>query len=138
MNKNRFYNPFENLNLQNNAQNYASENNSGIGRCYDGANATDRQVSLIRADNNERIIVNKSSFTIGKNGSSDYVIMESNAISRKHAEIRLLNNEVYIVDKKSTNKTYVNGTPIESEMLVKVTNGDEIKLANVIFNIYIK
>lgn len=37
----------------------------------------------------------------------------------------------YIIDKKSTNKTFVNGREIEPGKLVSIVNGDEIKLANV-------
>ncbi len=127
MNKNRYYDPFENINLDDiNAQ-----KNSEVISSNPVNSSCNQKVYLYRIDNNEKIAISKPSFIIGKNGICDYVIHGNNAISRQHAEINLKNNNVYIIDKKSTNKTFVNGREIEPGKPVLIANGDEIKLANV-------
>ncbi|MFR5875188.1 MAG: FHA domain-containing protein [Eubacterium sp.] len=134
--KNKYYDPFECLNIQNiSIKNSVDDNNlskktastkpiktSGAKRAY-----------LIRIDNDEKIVINKVVFSIGKNDNSNYVIVGNNAISRNHAEIHLKNNTVYIVDKKSTNKTFVNNIAIQPETLIKISDGDKVKFANVEF-----
>lgn len=127
MNKNRYYDPFENINLDDiNAQ-----KKSEVLSSKSVNSSCNQRVYLYRIDNNEKIAISKPSFIIGKNGICDYVIHGNNAISRQHAEINLKNNNVYIIDKKSTNKTFVNGREIEPGKPVLIANGDEIKLANV-------
>ena len=127
MNKNRYYDPFENINLDGiNAQKKSEVLSSK------SVNSNfNQRVYLYRIDNNEKIAISKPFFVIGKNGICDYVIHGNNAISRQHAEINVKNNNVYIIDKKSTNKTFVNGREIEQGKSVSIVNGDEIKLANV-------
>jgi len=127
MNKNRYYDPFENINLDGiNAQKKSEVISSNLVN-----SSCNQRIYLYRIDNNEKIAISKPSFIIGKNGICDYVIHGNNAISRQHAEINLKNNNVYIIDKKSTNKTFVNGREIEPGKLVSIVNGDEIKLANI-------
>lgn len=127
MNKNRYYDPFENINLDGiNAQKKSEVISSNPVN-----SSCNQRIYLYRIDNNEKIAISKPSFIIGKNGICDYVIHGNNAISRQHAEINLKNNNVYIIDKKSTNKTFVNGREIEPGKLVSIVNGDEIKLANI-------
>lgn len=127
MNKNRYYDPFENINLDGiNAQKKSEVISSNPVN-----SSCNQKVYLYRIDNNEKIAISKPSFIIGKNGICDYVIHGNNAISRQHAEINLKNNNVYIIDKKSTNKTFVNGRETEPGKLVSIVNGDEIKLANI-------
>lgn len=131
MNSNKYYNPFEFLNVNNvNHDRISAEkviNDNKTQHAY-----------LVRKDNNEEIIINKSCFVIGKNNSCNYVISGNNAVSRQHAEIELKNNSVYIKDKKSTNKTFVNGKELVPDELVKIVSGDEIKIANVRFALIIK
>ena len=89
-----------------------------------------KRVYLIKKNNGEKIVINKPSFVIGKGNGCDYVITGNSAISRKHAELRIEKGSVYIVDKKSTNKTYINGNVIQPEIMTKINNGDNIKAAN--------
>lgn len=127
MNKNRYYDPFENINLDV----IDAQKNSEVLSSKSVNSNFNQRVYLYGIDNNEKIAISKPSFIIGKNGICDYVIHGNNAISRQHAEINLKNNNVYIIDKKSTNKTFVNGREIEPGQLISIVNGDEIKLANV-------
>ena len=127
MNKNRYYDPFKNIN----SDGINAQKKSEVISSNPVNSSCNQRIYLYRIDNNEKIAISKPSFIIGKNGICDYVIHGNNAISRQHAEINLKNNNVYITDKKSTNKTFVNGREIEPGKLVSIVNGDEIKLANI-------
>ncbi len=86
---------------------------------------------LTRVKTGDKISVNKPVFRIGKEKSYvDYFIGDNTAISRSHANIHTDNGEYYIEDTNSTNHTYVNGTLINSNVKVKLTNGDKVRLAN--------
>ena len=86
---------------------------------------------LVRAKNNERILIDKPVFRIGKEKSYvDYFISDNTAISRSHANIMTKDGKYYIVDTNSTNHTYVNSTMLQSNVEVEVTSGTRIKLAN--------
>ncbi len=87
--------------------------------------------SLIRIKTGEKISINKPVFRIGKEKSYvDYFIGDNTAISRSHANIHTENGEYFIEDTNSTNHTYVNGKLINSNVKVKLTSGDKVKLAN--------
>jgi len=89
------------------------------------------QPHLIRTKNNEKILLNKPAFRIGKEKSYvDYFIGDNTAISRSHANILSRDGEYFVVDTNSTNHTYVNGTMIQSGNEVKLKHGDKIRLAN--------
>lgn len=86
---------------------------------------------LIRTKNNERIMVDKPVFRIGKEKSFvDYFIGDNTAISRSHANIITREGEYFVQDTNSTNHTYVDGQMIQSNVEVKITHGTKIKLAN--------
>lgn len=98
-----------------------------------GATPTQAQIQphLIRTKNNEKILLNKPAFRIGKEKSYvDYFIGDNTAISRSHANILTRDGEYFVVDTNSTNHTYVNGTMIQSGNEVKLNHGDKIRLAN--------
>ena len=86
---------------------------------------------LIRVKNNEKILLDKPVFRIGKEKSYvDYFIGDNTAISRSHANIVCKDGEYFVVDTNSTNHTYVNGTMLASNVETKVTDGAKIRLAN--------
>lgn len=86
---------------------------------------------LIRTKNNERIILDKPNFRIGKEKSFvDYFIGDNTAISRSHANIITRDGEYFVMDTNSTNHTYVDGQMIQSNVEVKISHGTKIKLAN--------
>lgn len=87
--------------------------------------------NLIRMRNNEKIILNKPVFRIGKEKSYvDYFIGDNSAISRSHANIITREGEYFVVDTNSTNHTYVDGAMIQSSVETKITHGTKIRLAN--------
>lgn len=86
---------------------------------------------LFRKKTNEKIVIDKAVFRIGKEKSYvDYFIGDNTAVSRSHANILTRDNEYFIIDTNSTNHTYVNGTMIQSNVETKLTHGTKIQLAN--------
>ena len=86
---------------------------------------------LVRSKNNEKIILDKPVFRIGKERSYvDYFIGDNSAISRSHANIVQRDGEYFVVDTNSTNHTYVNGGMLQSNVETKISHGTKIRLAN--------
>lgn len=86
---------------------------------------------LVRYKTGEKVAVNKPIFRIGKEKSYvDYFISDNTAISRSHADIIVKDNSYYVVDRNSTNHTFVNGTIIENGVENKINPGDKIRFAN--------
>ena len=87
---------------------------------------------LVRVNTEEKIIINKPVFKIGKASRGvDYHISGNGAVSRQHAIILHKGDSYYIKDNKSTNHTYVDQKQLEpdEEVLLKnnctITLGDE-------------
>lgn len=87
---------------------------------------------LIRVNTDQRVMITKQNFKIGKASMGvDYTVKGNGAVSRVHAIITNKDGIYYIKDNKSTNHTYVNGKTIEdgeSELLThdcKIVLGDE-------------
>lgn len=86
---------------------------------------------LIRKKNNERILISKSVFKIGKENSYvDYFIGDNTAISRSHATILTKGINYYLMDTNSKNHTYVDGGMISPNVEVLIKPGARIKLAD--------
>lgn len=86
---------------------------------------------LIRIKNNERILVNKPVFRIGKEKSYvDYFIGDNTAVSRSHANIITRDGHYYAMDTNSTNHTYIDGEMIQSNIEVEIIHGSKVRLAN--------
>lgn len=75
------------------------------------------------------IEINKSKFVIGKS-SGDVDLSGYNMLSRVHCEIVNSDGNYYIIDKNSTNGTYVNNSRIPSEKMIPIKSGDNILLAD--------
>jgi hypothetical protein len=56
-------------------------------------------------------------------------------ISSNHAKVTRANNEWFITDLNSTNKTYVNGVKLEPNVPVKINQNDVVILANITFTV---
>ena len=86
---------------------------------------------LIRYKNNEKIVLNKPVFRIGKEKSYvDYFISDNSAISRSHANILNMDGKFYVIDTNSTNHTFLNGQMLQSNMETEIKHGDKIRLAD--------
>lgn len=87
---------------------------------------------LVRVNTDERIMITKQNFKIGKASMGvDYTVKGNSAVSRVHAIITNKDGIYYVKDNKSTNHTFVNGKAIEegeNELLThdsKIVLGDE-------------
>jgi pSer/pThr/pTyr-binding forkhead associated (FHA) protein len=64
--------------------------------------------------------------SIGRDGGNDIVIRDDPLVSRKHALIEKEGTDYFVMDKGSTNGTYVNNNPIGSCEKVRIQSGDVI------------
>lgn len=86
---------------------------------------------LIRIKNQEKIMINKNVFRIGKSKTdADYTVEDNVAISRVHAIIHKRDGACYIKDNDSTNNTYVNGSILKGENEQLLIKGTKISLAD--------
>lgn len=74
----------------------------------------------------ERNININKMISIGRDEANDIVIRNDPLVSRKHALIEKEGSDYYVMDKGSTNGTYVNNNPIASCDRVRVQSGDII------------
>lgn len=87
--------------------------------------------SLYREISKETISINEPVFRIGHEKKySNYLIEDNCAISKSHADIITRGQKYYIMDLNSTNKTYVNGSPIIPRQEVEIRDGDHVRLGN--------
>ena len=94
---------------------------------------------LIRVKNQQKMQVDRSVIRIGKDGQqSDFWVSDNGAVSRKHAELVSREQRYYIVDKGSTNKTYVDGRMILPEQEVEIFSGTRLRLANEEFDFLVE
>jgi len=64
--------------------------------------------------------------SIGRDGGNDIVIRDDPLVSRRHALIEKEGTDYFVMDKGSTNGTYVNNNPIGSCEKVRIQSGDVI------------
>jgi serine phosphatase RsbU (regulator of sigma subunit)/pSer/pThr/pTyr-binding forkhead associated (FHA) protein len=77
----------------------------------------------------QRIDLAKDKLVIGRNPECDLVISAS-AVSREHAQILCINSQFFVKDLKSRNKTYVNNQEVNPEILVRLHDGDRVKICD--------
>jgi len=68
---------------------------------------------------------------IGRSFSADYVVLDS-SVSRKHAEIRMIESVVTVVDLGSRNGTYVDNGRVET---CEIEVGASIRFGKVLFRV---
>ena len=86
---------------------------------------------MIRIRNNEKVVINKNEFLIGKEPSKvDYCIFDNTAISRIHARLLCKNGEVFVVDNNSTNHIFVNGMLVDRNVEVRLNHGARVRLGD--------
>lgn len=92
---------------------------------------------LIREKTGEKIVINKPSFRLGKEKQyCDYFLSDNSAISRSHADIIERKGRYFVMDRNSTNHTYVDGRVIRPEQEVELFDGTALRLANENFTYY--
>ncbi len=80
-------------------------------------------------------LINKKVFTIGRDADCDAVIDFSREIDGRHAQITIEDGKYYISDLGSTNKTYLNGFPVDQNAKMPFSAGDRIKFSSLIFQV---
>ena len=86
---------------------------------------------ILRLRSHESWTVDKPNFRIGSERRyCDMFIMDNTYISRSHADILTRNGRYYIIDRNSTNRTYVDGKVIPVEQEVEIFAGSQIRLAD--------
>ncbi|MGN0495772.1 MAG: FHA domain-containing protein [Lachnospiraceae bacterium] len=86
---------------------------------------------LIRVNTDDRIMITKQTFKIGKASMGvDYTVQGNGAVSRVHAIITSKDGVYYIKDNKSTNHTYVNGKILDEGDEELLTHDSKIMLGN--------
>lgn len=86
---------------------------------------------LIRVNTDERIMITKQTFKIGKASVvADYAVKGNAAISRVHATITNKDGVYSIKDNKSTNHTFVNGKIVEDGESVELSDDSKIVLGD--------
>lgn len=92
---------------------------------------------LIRIRNGQRYSLEKDITRIGSDAAyADFVISDNRAVSRSHADVRIRNDQVFLVDNNSTNHTYIEGrmmNPNEEECLA---DGSKFRLADEEFELH--
>ncbi len=76
--------------------------------------------------------IEKAEYIIGRSPDSP-IFVEDRSVSKRHAEVKLVGNEVYIVDLGSTNGTEVSNQLIPPNSKRKLANNEQIKIGSVIF-----
>ncbi len=71
-------------------------------------------------------------FTIGRK-SGNSLQLNSKAVSSQHAEVITRDGDLFLVDRQSTNGTYVNGQRVHSE--VKLRSEDLVQIADIAFRV---
>lgn len=71
---------------------------------------------------------------VGSNKEYADIIIDKIGVSRIHCKISRINNEYFIEDLNSKNKTYLNGKQIQPHTFEKLENNSSIKIATFIIN----
>ena len=75
--------------------------------------------------------IDKPVFRIGKERDRvDLCVTENRTVSRHHATVFTRNGSCFVTDNNSTNKTYINGTPVPPDTEIKLKNGDILRLSD--------
>lgn len=94
---------------------------------------------LIRDRTDESFTIDKPIYRIGTEQKyCDLFISDNSFISRSHADLITKNERYYIIDRNSTNKTYIDGKVIPIEKEIEIFSGTRIRLANEDFTFIIE
>jgi len=76
-----------------------------------------------------------SEYIIGRNPESS-IFIDDKSVSRSHARVMVVGNEITIQDLGSSNKTTINNTALAPMTTHKLKNNDQLKCGNVILKYY--
>ena len=85
---------------------------------------------LIKAENKEEYLINKTPYSIGRKEENDLHLL-FDTVSGIHAFIRFSKNKFFLEDNQSSNSTWINGKKIEPNKEILLKNKDVLQ-----FDIY--
>ena len=86
---------------------------------------------LVRNETEEKVIIQKPVFKIGKASRGvDFHVGGNGAISRQHAVILHKGDDYFLKDNKSTNHTYLDGRQLETDEEALLKNNSVIRLGD--------
>lgn len=95
------------------------------------------RMALVR-ERGTRYEITEFPATVGKGSAANVRIEGNTAISRVHLLVRYTGQCFAVEDKNSTNGTCINGNRLEPGELVKLKNGDKVKMGNEVFTVEIR
>lgn len=93
---------------------------------------------IIRNLNGEKITIDVTPFTIGKDSSNMDFVLNNDSVSRHHATIIYENGDYFIMDNNSTNGTTIEGIKLQPGEKGEIGNGYIISLGNESFQAHIE
>ena len=90
-----------------------------------------KQGYLIVEANGDKILLDKSLYTIGREKRKVDYQLNFSSISRTHCAIRYEDGEYFIEDLRSSNGTTLNETAVNPGSPLKLKDGDSLKLADI-------
>lgn len=91
---------------------------------------------LIRKSTNEKILINRDVFKMGKEKSYVDYYVENDAVSRSHADIIRKKDSFFMIDQNSLNHTFLEGRKLPPKQYVKLESGQSFMLADEEFVFY--
>ena len=87
--------------------------------------------TLTRMSTNEKIYINRSELSLGRERASvDYCLEGNSNISRVHARVIVRDGMVYIIDNNTPNGTFVNNAKLRPGLEQLLKPGDIVRLAD--------
>jgi len=100
------------------------------------AAAQPRTVSyrLESADGAYSLSIDAPLYTIGRNHEMGDYLETKPYVSRRHAKLTVVSDDLYIEDLSNTNNTFINNELIPDEVPIRLREGDEIGLGGKVVN----
>lgn len=92
-----------------------------------------RQLRNLAPGSTDCISLHSLPCVLGKMEECADIVLKDKTVSRMHAKIYEEGSEVFLQDLNSTNGTYLNGLPLESNEIMKISLGDEIGFGSLRF-----
>lgn len=93
---------------------------------------------LLRVGTGERIHINKSEYSIGKDIHNMDYVLGNESVSRNHATIYIEDNKFYLTDNGSTNGTTMEGIRVQAGERAELSDGDIVSLGNEVFQVLLE
>lgn len=84
----------------------------------------------------DRVYIDNIEFIISRNKNNSSFAIEENSISKRHATIKLIESEYFIVDNSSSNGTFLNDIKLQPNKEYNLKNGDSLAFAKQQFEFF--